>query len=316
MSTDRETTRIVRSWLEEGVTALPDRVLDAVLDQVPATPQRRSWWPSRRFTVMNNNFVRIGIAAAAVVALAVVGFAVLPPIESVGPPKATPGQTPTMDPTSTPAPLQPGDLPSGTYTTTPFTLVDKGPIREILGVCAGQPGCTESAADDTIRFTLTVPEGWAGTSFESLWLRDNRSQPPAGAGMIFVRGGWLHTEPCTSGDPPDIPDIMVGPTVDDFANALADHPRLDTTTPVAVTLAGYSGKYLDLQVPADISACPTSYFPWEPGLYAAGPNQRWHLWILDVDGTRVVVHATDYVGTSAEDQAELRAIVDSIQIQP
>ena len=35
MSTDRETTRILRSWLEEGVTALPDRVLDAVLDQVP-----------------------------------------------------------------------------------------------------------------------------------------------------------------------------------------------------------------------------------------------------------------------------------------
>ena len=42
MSTDRDTTRIVRSWLEEGVTELPDRVLDAVLDQLPATPQRRA----------------------------------------------------------------------------------------------------------------------------------------------------------------------------------------------------------------------------------------------------------------------------------
>ena len=42
MSTDRDTTRIVRSWLEEGATALPDRVLDAVLDQVPATSQRRA----------------------------------------------------------------------------------------------------------------------------------------------------------------------------------------------------------------------------------------------------------------------------------
>jgi hypothetical protein len=31
MSTDRDTTRIVRSWLEEGVAALPDRVLDTVL---------------------------------------------------------------------------------------------------------------------------------------------------------------------------------------------------------------------------------------------------------------------------------------------
>ncbi len=45
MSTDRETTRIVRSWLEDGVTRLPDNVLDAVLDQLPSTHQRRAtWW--------------------------------------------------------------------------------------------------------------------------------------------------------------------------------------------------------------------------------------------------------------------------------
>ena len=53
MSTDRDVTRIVRSWLEDGATALPDRVLDNVLDQLPATPQRRSWWPARRLREMN-----------------------------------------------------------------------------------------------------------------------------------------------------------------------------------------------------------------------------------------------------------------------
>lgn len=73
MSTDRETTRIVRSWLEEGVTALPDRVLDIVLDQVPATPQRRSWWPARRIARMNR-ILPASIAAAAVVVVAVVGY--------------------------------------------------------------------------------------------------------------------------------------------------------------------------------------------------------------------------------------------------
>ena len=41
MNPERDTTRIVRSWLENGVTDLPDRVLDTVLDQLPATPQRR-----------------------------------------------------------------------------------------------------------------------------------------------------------------------------------------------------------------------------------------------------------------------------------
>ena len=54
MSTDRDVTRIVRSWLEEGVTTLPDRVLDDVLDRLPSTRQRRAWWPARRLREMNN----------------------------------------------------------------------------------------------------------------------------------------------------------------------------------------------------------------------------------------------------------------------
>jgi len=108
----------------------------------------------------------------------------------------------------------------------------------------------------------------------------------------------------------------LGPTVDDFANALADNPNLEVTTPAAVALAGYSGKSVDLQVPSDISRCETSYFVWEPGIYAQGPGQRWHLWILDVEGVRVVVQSTDYAGTSPQHRAELQAIVDSIQIEP
>ena len=59
-----------------------------------------------------------------------------------------------------------------------------------------------------------------------------------------------------------------------------------------------------------------SYYPWEPGIYAQGPGSRWHLWILDVRGIRVVIQSTDYEGTSLARQAELRAIVESIEIQP
>ncbi len=73
MSTERDVNRIVRSWMDEGVTALPDHVLDAVLDQVPATPQRRSWWLARRDFHMNK-FVAMGLGvAAAVVAFLIVG---------------------------------------------------------------------------------------------------------------------------------------------------------------------------------------------------------------------------------------------------
>ena len=63
MSTDRDVERIVRSWMDEGVTQLPDRVLDLVLDQIPATPQRRAGWLARRFPPMNT-YARLGLIAA------------------------------------------------------------------------------------------------------------------------------------------------------------------------------------------------------------------------------------------------------------
>jgi hypothetical protein len=38
MSTDRDTTRIVRSWLRTDENDAADRVLGSVLDQLEATP--------------------------------------------------------------------------------------------------------------------------------------------------------------------------------------------------------------------------------------------------------------------------------------
>ena len=88
MSADRETTRIVRSWLDEGVTKLPDRVLDAVLDQVPATPQRRSGWSAWRSHPMNT-YAKLLAGAAAVLVLAVVTYQFLPRNGGVGGPGPT-----------------------------------------------------------------------------------------------------------------------------------------------------------------------------------------------------------------------------------
>jgi len=100
MSTDRETTRLVRSWLEEGVTRLPDRVLDSVLDQVPATQQRRHWWSAWRSNTMQT-YAKVVAAAAAVLLVAVVGYQFLPRNSGVG------GQ-PTIAPSPSPSLLAKG----------------------------------------------------------------------------------------------------------------------------------------------------------------------------------------------------------------
>jgi hypothetical protein len=88
MSTDRDLTGIVRSWLDDGVTRLPDRVLDAVLDQVPATRQRRAWWPAWRFREMTIS-MKLILAVAAVIVVAVVGANILPRQGGVGGPAPT-----------------------------------------------------------------------------------------------------------------------------------------------------------------------------------------------------------------------------------
>lgn len=321
MSTDRDVTGIVRSWLEEGATALPDRVLDAVLDQVPATSQRRAWWPARRFREMNNA-LKLAIAAAAVVVVALVGITLLPTSGGVGgaapSPSSTPTQTPTQTPALTPIPsptpaFHEGPLQAGTYVVAPLT----GANALLVCLVPPQPGCIDSTNSDSIRMTVTYPDGWSGLEGGAVWLAEN--QPPDGAALTFHRGAWLLSDPCQGDEDPDIP---VGPTVADFVGAVAKHPLLDTTAPVDIKLDGYSGKYFDLQVPADISTddkynpeCPV-YRPWDPGIYAQGPSQRWHLWVLDVDGVRVVIQTFDFAGTPATRRAELQAMVDSIKIQP
>ena len=65
MSADRDVTPIVRTWLQDGVTSLPDHVLDRVFDQVPAIRQERGWLVGRRNPAMQNA-LKLALAAAAV----------------------------------------------------------------------------------------------------------------------------------------------------------------------------------------------------------------------------------------------------------
>jgi hypothetical protein len=110
MTTDPQLERIVRSWLEPGLTTLTNDVLDPVLDQLPATPQRRRW--SARRVRHVGSFAKFSLAAAAVVIVAIVGINLAsrsdPPI--VG---TTATSTPSVPPSGTaasPAPVESASL--------------------------------------------------------------------------------------------------------------------------------------------------------------------------------------------------------------
>jgi hypothetical protein len=325
MNAGRDVERVIADWfVEEAVPRAPDRILDAAGRVVDRTKQRRFGTAWRVISMS----APLRLAAAAVIGVLAIGGSLFligrasnsnigGPVSSASPP-ASPSASPSPSaPASiagaSPATLPNGVLTPGTYVVTPFASGRPG------AGCMTPPqtGCTESE-DDSFSATVTVPNGWAGADSLAIWLPAEHNAAPAGAALAFNRGGWLNSNPCLTAAQLAAnvqPDVAVGPSVDDFANALADHPLLEATDPVEVMLGGYSGKYVDLQLPTDLTGCTTSYYPWAPTLYAQGPGHRWHLWILDVDGMRFVVMAMDYAGTSAQHQAELTAMVESIQIE-
>ena len=52
------------------------------------------------------------------------------------------------------------------------------------------------------------------------------------------------------------------------------------------------------------------------GLYAQGPANRWHLFIVDVDGTRLTVVVPYYQGTPQAEVDAAENVVDTLDINP
>ena len=144
MSTDRDTTRIVRSWLRTEENESADRVLGTVLDRLDTTPQRRvTWWPARRLPEMNS-FAKFGLAAAVMALVALLGFSYLVAPNTGAPNPFGSSPTPSPSPTATPQTL--GNAP-----------LEPGPVV-----------ATGFGASESVTFKFRVPDGWVG--FEGVGL--------------------------------------------------------------------------------------------------------------------------------------------------
>ena len=110
-------------------------------------------------------------------------------------------------------------------------------------------------------------------------------------------------------------------TVDEFVAALSSQASRDASEPVDITLGGYAGKSITLEVPDDVdfAECDPGYGgSWDcagdgtsPCGYHSGAGEIDTVYILDVDGLIMAWNTKHYAGTPAEDVAELEAIVQS-----
>jgi hypothetical protein len=298
MSTERDTTRIVRSWLEQGVTALPDRVLDAVLDQLPATPQRRSRWPAWRSPDMTNQ-TRALLAIAAAVAIAVVGYQFLP---NVGGPGRQPSPTPA--PTPSPAP-------------SPTPLITPTPTKAAVVPAAGPLSIGRHDLNlEGVHMTFAIASaGW--TSNGSFGFDKGTVHTPGGRGFIVWEDDpdGIFSDPCNQVKAP-----KAGPTAAEMAAAIASLPGAEVVTaPTAVTIGGKPAQKVVIRIPEDIPCPPDQFYLWYDetiagnARYVTDPGNTIRVWIIEVDGKRVQLDGESVMGASQAIDDELEAIVDSIQ---
>jgi hypothetical protein len=393
MSTDRDVTRIVRSWLHEDAHEDADRVLNLVLDEIDTTPQRSPSWLARRFPPMNST-MRIALAVAAVVAIAVVGVSLLIP-KNVGNP--TPSATATA-------------IPNGLYET---IVPETEQARDDLGACpctwafsidGDQFGLTGPGEQPTrVEFSgdqMTLPEwnpgqadpaisvrwvfdaeaqtatlsGMVGGTdddrfvFERTWVKVATASPPrldrlpegqlaagsyeidrvfpvrltftvpngfehgqgasygvgiqgnpSGRGIEFQIASNVFPDPCHFSSGPADPPI--GGSVDDLVTAMTSLVDFQAGPVTDITIGGLPAKAFDLTNEIDQSTCDaeslrTFTFASGSGTGGVGTGERQRIYVMDVQGTRLMImtyyYSNETGSTDAAEAATLAEIVQSI----
>jgi hypothetical protein len=202
--------------------------------------------------------------------------------------------------------------------TVPFT--DLGPGRYAL-----DPDLDPSTP---LRVSWEVAaEGW------KTWIGAAKFSDAGHVGLSITTVSNLVSDGCTDHawtDPP------VGPSVDDLATGLAAlAPFRVTSPPEDVSIAGYGATHLELTVPRDQPISKDGNFvgceegklkSWVAAIDAGeegdafygytGPGYHEEFWILDVEGTRLMIVAGRSADSPSEDLDQLGGILDHIRIEP
>ena len=245
---------------------------------------------SRRFTTRG---APVALAAAAVLLVGCTGDA-----DSAGATSADPTKTSEPAPDSEP-----------TYSPNADEVM---PLSQDTRWASMRQGRYAVQLTPSLAYEVDVPDQW------KVFLGRFLNTPPSGSNSIFFVSSapaddtWLPRHPCR-----DHTVMPVGPTVGDLAADLRRQPVLRVGDPVPVTVNGNSGLYLEVRIPdeVDSSTCVADTV----ALFSSGSDEwGWeegfigHWWILDVDGTRIVVMPQCDTGCTTGDFATLTTMAESI----
>ena len=205
---------------------------------------------------------------------------------------------------------RPAGRPTATTSPTIRSIPDKDEVLEPGRYAISALGLPDFNASH--RITIDVPDGYRGFA-ESVVLNT-----ASGSGVSLWSVGSTFGDACNwSGTESAIS------SADDLVAALAGQQGLRPSAPTNVTVDGFAGTYMELTLPAgtDLGRCDKGKFQlWanaEGGArYLNDVGQTDRLWILEVDGTPLVIDSPLPANTSTQDRAEADQMVRSIRIAP
>ena len=296
MTTPRDPDRLIRAFLAEGQTDLPDRTFDAVRADIDRTRQRVVIGPWREPQM--NNIAKIAIAIAAVVVVAVVGYSLLPGTGGVGGgPSPTP--SPTAPPKPTPSPTAAAAFPP------------EGPLA--IGM--------HTAVLEGVPLSFSVPtSGWTSNPGS---INKNEYGRSDSLGINFWGSAPenVYADPCAHTPLSPQPSA----TAVGLAAAAAAIPGTDLVSgPSTIEVGGRPAQHVVFTIREDIGCDPTDAYLWyDESAGGATGGWRWagalgathQVWIIDVDGKLVWIDSETFKGAKPELDQEIQQIVDSIQFE-
>ncbi len=269
MSSDHDVTRIVKSWLEQEGSGVPDHVLQAVAELLPRTTQRRPTRLAWRFPLTRPRFAIAGVTLIAL--LSIGAYAVGSRPSAVVTPTASPA--PTVSPGASPTEPVAGQALAA-HQQYHFSV---GAINVGFGPMP----------------LAWVQDGWRVTVAQPDMTILSNADGSRSFGFAIVQD--LYADPChwTQGTV----QPSVGPAVDDLVASMTD---------VLAGMADFNHGIRGAMRLGGIPATPFWFGPsssstWTPAGCDDGQTRFWTLpsgdgpaldqavtWVVDVNGTRLL----------------------------
>jgi hypothetical protein len=276
-------------WMDLGPTVAPQHIAEATRAEIRATAQRRPpalAWPFADMTT----FARLGLVAAALVALALIGMKLIPAIGGVGGPSASSSSTPQ----ATPSPV------------TRVSLPDSGNLE--IG--------RNTVSVDGAKLSFEVADS-SWEAYRRILIAKSEVGPQGAEAIVYWTPFPEGTQVVSCGPWSNAPHT----TVDQLVNAVMTAPGIEVVeAPSDVRVGARPAKLLTVTVRENLGCDPGYFFNWR----AQGGGALWQMTqvgdtlrvlILDVDGSPFFVVGQTNADASRWLNDEVEQIMASIRFE-